>query len=114
MHYRRAVAEIARWEFRRYIKWKQQLVGMLLTFVVLGAFMVVARLGGDDEGPRRIAVIGSDALRIADVQNPSFEFSARELREEAALRQQVHEGQLPALLVIRDADHAELVLRRRV
>lgn len=109
-----AVAEVTRWEFRRYIKWKQQIVGMLLTFVVFGGFMVVARLGADDEGPREIAVIGLDVLPLRSVQNTSFNFVARESQQEAILRQQVQAGALTGLLIIRDADHAQLVLDERV
>jgi ABC-2 type transport system permease protein len=109
-----AVAEICRWEFHRYIKWKQQIVGMLLTFVVFGGFMVVARLGGDDEGPRDIAVIGYEVLPLRGVQNSSFNFLTRESQQEAHLRQQVQDGELAGLLIVRDADHAQLVLDGRV
>src|SRR5690606_16712153 len=48
MTYWRATMAVTRWEFRRYIKWKQQIVGMLITMVIVSAFVILPELGDDD------------------------------------------------------------------
>src|SRR5690606_35566099 len=63
----RAVAEVALWEFRRYVKPKQQLIGMVITFAMMMGGAAISRLGGDDDGPGiELAVIGADALGLPD------------------------------------------------
>src|SRR5690606_22422272 len=64
----RAVAEVTRWEFRRYVKPKQQLIGMLITLAMMMGGAAIGRLAGDDDdGPGiELAVIGADALGLPD------------------------------------------------
>ena len=114
MRWSRAVAEVTRWEFRRYVKPRQQLVGMLLTFVIFGGFMTAGRLAARrDAGNRDVAIIGSGVLPVRDIQPTTIRFIPHKRADEAALRERVRDGSLQGLLVIRDIDHAELVLRRR-
>lgn len=114
MRWSRAVAEVTRWEFRRYVKPRQQLIGMLLTFVIFGGFMAAGRLAARrDAGSRDVAIIGSDVLPVRDIQPTTIRFILHERADEATLRERVRDGSLQGLLVIRDVDHAELVLRRR-
>ena len=113
MRWWRAVAEVTRWEFRRYVKPRQQLVGMLLTFVIFGGFMMAGRLAARrDAGSRDISLIGSDILPVLDVQPATIRFIPYRGGDEAMLRERVHDGSMEGLLIIRDVDHAELVLRR--
>lgn len=110
----RAIREVARWEFLRYVKPKQQLIGMLITFVVFGGIMAVNRLGDDDDDERRhVAVIGADVLPIADIPSANIEFSPRQASEEQQLRALVRDEELHALLIVHDVNRSELVLRNR-
>jgi len=113
MTYWRAAMAVTRWEFQRYIKWKQQIVGMLVTMVIVGAFVILPRLndGGDDR-VRTIAVIGDDVLPVSDVASREYTFVAHARPDEQQLRQQVDDEALDALLIVRSPDDAELVLRR--
>ena len=113
MTYWRAAMAVTRWEFQRYIKWKQQIVGMLVTMVIVGAFVILPRLndGGDDR-VRTIAVIGDDVLPVSDVASREYTFVAHARPDEQQLRQQVDDEALDALLIVRSPDNAELVLRR--
>lgn len=75
MRWWRVVAEVTRWEFRRYIKPRQQLAGMLLTFVIFGGFMLAGRLAARrDAGSRDVALIGSDILPLRDMQPTTIHF----------------------------------------
>ncbi len=109
-----AVAAVTRWEFNRYIKWKQQFVGMLITIAIFGGFTILPRLGDDDEeDARTIAVIGADVLPLDVASAGPFAFTRHDATEEGALRAHVEDGALDGLLIVRDTDNAQLVLRRR-
>ena len=58
MNSMRLVGEVARWEFLRYIKPKQQLISLLVTVAVF--LVLIAMNRTDDGGPStvEIAVVG--------------------------------------------------------
>lgn len=114
MAYSRAVAEVARWEFLRFVKPKQQLIGMLVTFAILGGFLAVNRLGDDEDEAREIAYIGEDILALDDVQSSAMRFVPHPLADEDSLRERVRDGEADGLLVVHDVDRAELLLPKRV
>lgn len=114
MAYWRAVAEVARWEFLRFVKPKQQLIGMLVTFVILGGFLGMKRLGDEEAEVREIAYIGADILPLDEVQSSAMRFVPHSPTDEAALRERVRDGDVDGLLIVRDVDRAELLLPSRV
>ena len=108
-----AAAEVARWEFRRYVKPKQQLVGMLVTFVVFGGFMAGGRLAArQDAGIRDVAVIGAEMLPLREAQPTTVRFTPHQASNETTLRDRVRDGSVSGLLIIHHVDSAELLLRR--
>lgn len=111
-----AAAEVARWEFRRYVKPKQQLIGILFTFFAFGSCFAIGRLARDDEDAtaREVALIGANVLPLEESSSSTIRFTPHEPDDEATLRDQVREGTLPGLLIVRDVDSAELVLRHPV
>lgn len=112
MTYWRAAMAVTRWEFQRYIKWKQQIVGMLVTMVVVGAFVVLPRLGDDDDdGARTIAVIGDEVLPVSDAGG-AYTFVPRSRDDEQQLREAVDDQVFDGLLIVQSPDEVELVLRR--
>lgn len=113
MTYWQAVQAVMRWEFQRYIKWKQQIIGMLITMVVVGAFVVLPRLGDDDdERVRTVAVIGGDVLPVTGVEGSELAFVAHPPSEEEEIRRRVEAEELDGLLIVRSPDEVELVVRR--
>lgn len=108
-----AVRAVTRWEFNRYIKWKQQLVSVIITFVVFGAIMILPQIEDEDDDVREIAVIGANVLPLDSVPAEQFRFTAHEPSEEVQLRQRVKDGELAGLVILRDPNGGELVLRRR-
>lgn len=108
-----AAAEVARWEFRRYVKPKQQLIGMLMTFLVFGGCMTASRLAArQDAAVQDVALIGAELLSIQESQPTSVRFTPYPASDEAMLRQRVRDGSASGLLIVHDVDSAELVLRR--
>lgn len=106
-------AEVARWEFRRYIKPKQQLLGMLVTFLVFGGCMAAGRLAArEDAAVQDVALIGADVLSLQESQPPSVRFTPYPASAEATLRQRVRDGSASGMLIVHSIHNAELVLRR--
>ena len=108
----RMALEVARWEFQRYFKLRQQIVGIaILVFTGLAIFGLV-RLA-DREDPVDIAVIGDDILPVAQHATPELRFSVHTPAEQAELRTAVNDDVLDALLHIHSVDRAELYATRR-
>lgn len=112
----RAALEVARWEFQRFVKPKQMLIGMVLTVVILAVSMKIGRMAGrDDTRIRNVAVIGSNVLPVADARQASAIDTIRLIphgaNDEAKLREQVRNRDLDGLLIIRNPDNAELHVR---
>ncbi|HEX7708247.1 MAG TPA: ABC transporter permease, partial [Thermoanaerobaculia bacterium] len=111
-HRMRIVAEVARWEFLRFVKPKQQLVGILLTIVIFGGAMWLARMVRAEDRVRNVAVIGADTFQLpAATADSSVRFIPHGAEDEPALREQVRERDLDGVLVVRDVDSAELYVR---
>lgn len=109
----RAVMEVARWEFLRYLKPKQQLVGMVITFAIgLGSVGVQRLAQRGDNDPITIAVIGAEALPV-DSAAGRLRFVRYAAADEPRLLADFSSGTVAGLLRIRDADNAELLVKRR-
>jgi len=107
----RAVLEVARWEFMRYLKPKQQLIGMLITFTIgLGTIGVQKFAARGDSKAVRVAVLGT-ALPLDSVAG-RVHFDYYSAGQQAALQQQFAEGEIAGLLRIVDTDRAVLLVRR--
>lgn len=114
MNDRAAVMEVARWEFLRYLKPKQQLTGIILTFVLGLVAVGIARMSDrDDAEVRDVVIIGDGTLRVTAQPAGVFRFIPRGAESEDSARAAVAAGDLDALLIIHDIDRAELVIRRR-
>jgi ABC-2 type transport system permease protein len=123
--------EVARWEFRRFVKPKQLLLSFVLTLVMGGAGYFASDLAERNaRSSARIAVIGGEGLALdrtaAAVAPPTsradsaaraagprhqLTFEAHPASAGDSLRAAVAAKQLDALLVVR-GDRAELTVRR--
>lgn len=109
---RRAILQVARWEFRRYFKLKQQVIGLAVTLGV--GFVTYALLRvADRDNAVQVAVIGADVLPIAEHAPEELTFSSHDASEEDALRAQVRDGERDALLIVHSRDSAEVFTDRR-
>lgn len=103
--------EVARWEFRRYVKLRQQIVGAV---VFLGMLVGGAALGrmGNSPSEVEVAVVGADALPALPAEVDRFRFTRFPAGEETQLRQAVEAGDQPALLVLTPGGEGTLVTRQ--
>lgn len=107
------IAHVAVWEFRRFFKLRDQLLSLTLAIAGGAAGFGVQYFVGRAAGPVAVAVIGERNLPA--LQLPSN--SRIELRpfgddSEARLRESVGRHEIDGLLIIGDADRAELFVAR--
>src|SRR5687768_15895771 len=106
--------EVARWEFRRFLKPKQLGISMLTMLVTGSLTFGIARIIGRSRAKvATIAVIGGEHVGLAtDTLGKRVALRPRPLGDEAALRDSARSGDIDGLLVVRDVGNAELVVRR--
>jgi ABC-2 type transport system permease protein len=104
---------VARWEFRRFIKPKQQLVGFLITAVGLGMVFAIQRVAERSRAEAvEIAVVGNEFLPIAGTADSTIRLVAHPAAKLDSLREAVGRRDLRGLLVLRSADEGELLVSR--
>jgi ABC-2 type transport system permease protein len=108
-----ATWEVARWEFRRYFKLRQQIVGALITAVAIAVGMGLGRRDSP-RAPADIAVVGPGAAEFVQQDARRLRLTAHDAEDVPALRRAVGAAELHGLLLLNDADagSSDLVLRR--
>ena len=111
----RLTLEVARWEFWRFFKIKDKIIGILVMIAVVAAFAGVRALLTNTEGPEaRIVVLDSDYLELEPSAESHLQIvpqSEQDLTEDE-LRSAVASGELDGLLAIRTHDQAELFVSK--
>ncbi|HEY8470389.1 MAG TPA: ABC transporter permease [Longimicrobiales bacterium] len=105
------VLEVALWEFRRYIKPKQQVVGAVITLAMMMGGAGLARLGGDEGSTIELAVIGADALDVP-AELDRFRFERYDATALDRLRREVEQRERDAVLIVRGDGTGELIVRQ--
>jgi ABC-2 type transport system permease protein len=106
-----AVGEVARWEFVRWAKPNQQVIGLVSTVVILLLFSFINRFG-DDPPTIDVAVVGAEHLATLPEAAGRFEFRRHAAGDEARLRDAVEAREVTALLVLAAGGAGELVTRQ--
>jgi ABC-2 type transport system permease protein len=98
----RATWEVARWEFLRFFKIKEMLVGLLLAVVGGAGSAGLMRLAdrGDDK-PVRIAVAGAEGLPLRTPPESRLRIQSHPASRAPTLRQAVERGELAGLVTWR-------------
>jgi ABC-2 type transport system permease protein len=113
MSKRRPEVEIARWEFLRWFKLKDQILTLIIS---CGIGVLVwggrALLDRESRDPVTVRVINLHLLPIALPERGGFQLQAAPADSEAALRQAVTQRTIEGLLILKSADEAELVVSR--
>lgn len=107
----RATRDVAVWEFRRYVKLKQQVAGLLIFLAMLVGGAALGRLGG---GPSEIpiAVIGAEHLPTLPEAADRFRFEPHAAGDLPVLRAQVEARERTAVLIVRPGGRGELFARQ--
>lgn len=110
----RATLEVARWEFMRFFKPKDMLIGLVMSIVASAGVWGFTRLAdrGDRE-PVRIAVAGAEGLPIQAPPDSRLRIQSHPARQAPALRQEVERGELAGLVVWADGAQPTLLASER-
>jgi ABC-2 type transport system permease protein len=109
MNRTRLVLEVARWEFRRFFKLKEQLVSIVIMAVLsVGGFALAWAVGSAFRKDVKVAVLTTEALVVEPPKKTGLHVVPASGRGEAELRAAVERGELDALLVLRTLDAGEL------
>jgi ABC-2 type transport system permease protein len=106
--------EVARWEFNRFVKWKQQFYGLAVMLVIgfIGAY-VGNKARASNAKPVPVAAVGAAALGFALPDSPPVTWDTSRTWTEAEARAAVANETLGGALIVQSATQVELVLRKR-
>lgn len=103
---------IAGWEFRRYFKWKGELISLLiialLALASFGGSGLISRLLSDD--PAQLAVIGAQPGALAEDPAGMLIFSFHTAADETALMQQLLDEELDGIVYLDGASTRVVVM----
>lgn len=94
MSHARHVKTVAAWEFRRYFKWKDQIIGLVLFMVVGVVWAGAAKIAGARGGERTVGLVGF-AVEAGPESRLKFVEAPLERTEQLAA---LEEGELDAIL----------------
>ncbi len=106
--------EVARWEFNRFVKWRQQFVGIAVMLVVaLGGGQVGKLIKNAGNKPVTVAVVGAETLDFELPAVGPVVWDAGIPHTEDEARAAVADERIGGVLIVRSPSDAELVVRRR-
>ena len=109
----RLVVEIARWEFLRWFKLKDQILTLVFS---VGIGLLIwggkALLDRADRDPVTVRIINEHLLPLAVPEGGSLTLQSAPADSEGTLRQAVSQRAIEGLLILRSVDEAELVVAR--
>lgn len=109
----KTVLEIARWEFYRWFKWKDQFVTLAI-WLILGAVFWGGQwlIEKSSIEKIRIVVLYPKDETFKFQSDGRIGFSERGERNEEQLRQALEENELDGILIVKNLDEAELVVSK--
>jgi len=106
--------EVARWEFQRFVKWKQQLIGLVILLVMGVAGGMIGRAAKRAQlKPVPVAVVGAAQLDFALPDAPPVVWDTTRAWTVDSARAAVADKRLGGLMVASGARELELVLRSK-
>ena len=107
----RALMQVTTWEFMRYFKWKQELVGLLVGLLIGALFTGGSALVTWTKSRQRPVVLVLDPQGLAPRSTSSLVFEP--VTERAQAERQVAEGKRAGLLLLSDRTVTFLARRSR-
>ncbi|MEA5445026.1 ABC transporter permease [Gammaproteobacteria bacterium AB-CW1] len=108
------VLSVARWEFMRYFKWRQELIALLVMGVIIGlVYGGVWLMDRYQSGQQfKVAVIGGEHLALPAGELDRFYFQNAEADARDTLAESVAAGTLDGLLILHSNSNAVLLAAR--
>ena len=106
--------EVARWEFTRFVKWRQQFVGLAVMVVLgLAGSLVGRMIKRAQVRAVTVTVVGRESLGFPLPAIPSITWDTTHALDAAEARAAVAEERIEAALLAGARDSITFVLRRR-
>lgn len=106
--------EVARWEFARFIKWRQQFISLAVMLVVAaGGSFVGSSIRNAKAEPVSVVVVGHAALGYPLPDSPPVVWDTSRTWDAAAARQGVADETVDGALVVTSGTSLELIMMRR-
>lgn len=106
--------EVARWEFRRFVKWKQQIIGVAVILALgLGGGFVGRVAKRVKQQPIPVAAVGADALGFPLPTVSRIAWDTSRSWDEASARAALAADELRGVLLVRGPTDVVLVLPSR-
>lgn len=110
----RAAWEVARWEFMRFFKPKEMLVGLVMAVVGgAGAWGLMRLADRGEEAPVAVAVAGAEGLAIRTAPESRLRIHPHPAARADSLRRAVESGELAGLVVWREGGRSTLLASER-
>lgn len=104
--------EVARWEFTRFVKWKQQLIGFAILLVMgFGGGFVGRTIAKAEQKPRMVAVVGGELLGFPLPDAKPVAWDSSEVWTAASASTALADKRLSGVLLVSSALEAELMIR---
>ena len=114
MSHGRQVWTIARWEFSRFVRWRQQIMGVVIMLVVGGISSAVGKLVANARArPVTVAVVGAERLGFPLPEVTGVTWDRERYPNVLAAEQAVREDSVGGSLVVTARDSIEVVSRKR-
>lgn len=105
---------VAKWEFNRFVKWKQQLIGVAVMIAMgAGGLAVGKAVRNARSTPVDVGVVGAARLGYPLPEVEGVTWIGDRYADEAALRAAVEDDSIDGGLVITAADSAHVLVRKR-
>lgn len=108
----RLTLEVARWEFLRFFKWKDQIVSLVLLLLAFAGVWGTQALIERTRKDARVAVLNPQVLAFTLPEGSRARLEPAGGRSEAELRALVGAKELEGVLILRGLDDAELVVHK--
>lgn len=106
------VLEVAKWEFKRWFKFKEQvitlLIGALISLLIFGGKSVVEKFSDEEI---KIAVISSD-IQLKFSTESNIKLTEIELNDLPSHKKILFEEKIDGILIIKDIENVELIVNR--
>jgi ABC-2 type transport system permease protein len=106
--------EVARWEFDRFVKWRQQFVGLLvMTVLLVGGGLLRRAIRNSNARPATVAVVGGDRLGFALPAMALVRWDSSRAWDAGQVRTALAGSEIDGALIVASRNDATLLVRTR-
>lgn len=106
--------EVARWEFNRFVKWRQQFIGLaVMAVLAIGGAMIGKAVRNSNAKPAVVAVVNADQLGFVLPALDVVRWDSTRVWTTEAAREALTNAELDGALLVASASEATVLVRKR-